>query len=35
VLVDHFQFLSTTDRWTQPYFGPNDLHCVDRQLFAG
>ncbi len=28
-------FLSTTDRWAKPYFDPNDLHCVDRQLFAG
>ena len=27
-------FLSTTDRWTLPYFDPDDLKCVDRQLFA-
>ena len=27
-------FLSTTDRWTEPYFDPNDLHFVDRLLFA-
>ncbi|MGH7784936.1 MAG: phospholipase D-like domain-containing protein, partial [Candidatus Binatia bacterium] len=27
-------FLSTTDRWTIPYFDPNDLHCVDRELFG-
>ena len=27
-------FLSTTDRWTQPYFEPSDLHYVDRRLFA-
>lgn len=27
-------FLSTSDRWTRPYFDPEDLHCVDRQLFA-
>jgi len=27
-------FLSTTDRWTQPYFDPTDLHGVDRKLFA-
>jgi len=27
-------FLSTSDRWTIPYFDPNDLRCVDRQLFA-
>jgi hypothetical protein len=26
--------LSTTDRWTLPYFDPDDLHCVDRLLFA-
>ncbi len=27
-------FLSTTDKWTIPYFDANDLHCVDRLLFA-
>lgn len=27
-------FLSTTDRWTEPYFDPEDLHYVDRRLFA-
>ena len=27
-------FLSTTDRWTIPYFDPNDLHFVDRELFG-
>ncbi len=27
-------FLSTTDKWTRPYFDPKDLHSVDRQLFA-
>ena len=27
-------FLSTTGRWAEPYFDPNDLHCVDRMLFA-
>ncbi|MFL9910330.1 phospholipase D-like domain-containing protein [Paraburkholderia sp. RL17-337-BIB-A] len=27
-------FLSTNDRWTKPYFDSNDLHCVDRLLFA-
>jgi hypothetical protein len=27
-------FLSTTDRWVNPYFDPNDLHSVDRQLFG-
>lgn len=27
-------FLSTSDRWAQPYFDPSDLHCVERGLFA-
>lgn len=27
-------FLSTTDRWTIRYFDPEDLRCVDRQLFG-
>ncbi len=27
-------FLSTTDRWTIPYFEPNDLRFVDRELFG-
>ncbi|HXD54188.1 MAG TPA: phospholipase D-like domain-containing protein [Solirubrobacteraceae bacterium] len=27
-------FLSTNDRWTRPYFDPEDLHCLDRQMFA-
>lgn len=27
-------FLSTSDRWTEPYFDPRDLHYVDRRLFA-
>lgn len=27
-------FLSTTDRWVEPYFDKNDLHCVDRELFG-
>jgi phosphatidylserine/phosphatidylglycerophosphate/cardiolipin synthase-like enzyme len=27
-------FLSTSDRWTLPYYDANDLHSVDRQLFA-
>src|SRR5271165_5865144 len=27
-------FLSTDDKWVAPYYDPNDLHCVDRQLFA-
>jgi hypothetical protein len=27
-------FLSTTDQWANPYFDPNDLHCVDRELFG-
>jgi phospholipase D-like protein len=27
-------FLSTSDQWSQPYFDEQDLHCVDRTLFA-
>jgi phosphatidylserine/phosphatidylglycerophosphate/cardiolipin synthase-like enzyme len=27
-------FLSTTDKWTEPYFDPQDLRSVDRLLFA-
>jgi phosphatidylserine/phosphatidylglycerophosphate/cardiolipin synthase-like enzyme len=27
-------FLSTTDQWAARYYNPNDLKCVDRQLFA-
>ena len=27
-------FLSTSDKWVQPYFDPNDLHFVDRELFG-
>ncbi|HEY0322645.1 MAG TPA: phospholipase D-like domain-containing protein [Pyrinomonadaceae bacterium] len=27
-------FLSTTDRWAAPYFDPDDLKFVDRQLFG-
>lgn len=27
-------FLSTSDRWTIPYYDPTDLHSVDRELFA-
>jgi phosphatidylserine/phosphatidylglycerophosphate/cardiolipin synthase-like enzyme len=27
-------FLSTTDRWTEPYFDLSDLRSVDRRLFA-
>ena len=27
-------FLSTSDRWVQPYFDPEDLRSVDRQLFG-
>ncbi len=27
-------FVSTTDRWTRPYFDPEDLHSRDRELFA-
>jgi hypothetical protein len=28
-------FLGTDDTWAVPYYDPNDLHCVDRELFAG
>jgi phosphatidylserine/phosphatidylglycerophosphate/cardiolipin synthase-like enzyme len=27
-------FLSTNDKWVEPYFNTKDLHCVDRQLFG-
>jgi PLD-like domain len=27
-------FLSTTDKWVDPYYDPADLRSVDRQLFA-
>jgi len=27
-------FVSTSDKWVRPYFDPNDLHCVDRELFG-
>jgi hypothetical protein len=27
-------FLSTTDGWSRSYFDTDDLHCVDRTLFA-
>jgi hypothetical protein len=27
-------FLSTTDKWVEPYFDKDDLHCVDRELFG-
>lgn len=27
-------FLSTTGRWAESYFDPDDLHFVDRELFA-
>jgi hypothetical protein len=27
-------FLSTTDKWVAPYFDSNDLHFMDRQIFA-
>jgi hypothetical protein len=28
-------FLSTNDKWAAPYFDPNDLDYVDRELFGG
>jgi hypothetical protein len=27
-------YLETDDKWTVSYFNPDDLHCVDRLLFA-
>jgi hypothetical protein len=27
-------FISTDDKWVDPYFDPKDLHSVDRQLFG-
>jgi len=27
-------FLSTTDKWTKPYFNPKDLKFADRILFG-
>jgi hypothetical protein len=27
-------FLSTDDRWAQPYYDKGDLHFVDRELFG-
>lgn len=32
--VDAGWFLSTSDGWAAKYFDANDLHSVDRQLFA-
>jgi len=32
--VDAQWFLSTTDKWVEKYFDPNDLRSVDRMLFA-
>jgi hypothetical protein len=26
-------FLSTTDKWVEPYYDTDDLHCADRLLF--
>jgi phosphatidylserine/phosphatidylglycerophosphate/cardiolipin synthase-like enzyme len=28
-------FISTNDKWTLPYYDPNDLHSKDRELFGG
>jgi hypothetical protein len=30
----HSGFLSTTDKWAQKFFDPNDLRCMDRKLFG-
>jgi hypothetical protein len=27
-------YLSTDDSWTNPYFNPKDLHCMERELFG-
>jgi len=32
--VDAQWFLSTTDRWADSYYDPDDLHSVDRRLFS-
>jgi hypothetical protein len=32
--VDAGWFLSTNDGWAAKFFDPNDLHSVDRELFA-
>lgn len=28
-------FLGTTNKWTEPYYDPNDLRSMDRELFGG
>jgi hypothetical protein len=33
--VDAGWYLSTTDRWTRPYYDPDDLRFVDREVFGG
>ena len=30
----HSGFLSTTDKWAEKFFDPNDLRCMDRKLFG-
>ncbi len=32
--VDVGWFLSTTDKWVAPYYDPNNLRSIDRQVFA-
>jgi len=27
-------FLYTDDTWSQAYFNPSDLHCMERKLFG-
>jgi hypothetical protein len=27
-------FLRTDDQWSKAYFDPNDLHCLERELFS-
>jgi hypothetical protein len=34
VAVDAGWFLSTSDKWTEPYFDAGDLHFADRTLFC-
>jgi len=33
--VQSGMFLYTNDAWSQAYFNPGDLHCLERELFGG
>lgn len=33
--LDASSFLRTDDAWVKPYYDRDDLHCADRELFAG